>query len=385
MKKEAATTKKRLASLDILRGLDLWLLLMIGPLLHKMISCGYFEGCTGLKTQLGHVSWEGFALWDIIMPLFMFMSGITIPFSLAHFKRNGKELRNHIRPGKDFYLKLLRRFCLLFFFGWLVQGNLLALDFKLFHPFANTLQAIAVGYVASALMFVHFKPKGQIIMTAGLFLAYLLAFVATDMNLDPQSNIAMLVDKSVLGSHRDGVIWAADGSWTYKEGYQYTWILSSLNFIVTVMLGCFAGEIIRGKDDKATSRKALILAGTGVALIVGALVMEPFFPIIKKIWSSSMTLFSGGICFMLIALTYFIVDVKGWGGEMTWIKYFGMNSIAAYVIAHVCNFTSLTSGFLFGLEHLTGNFYPVILVFAKVSILFFIMRYLYNKKIFLKV
>ena len=405
MKKEATTVRNRLASLDLLRGLDLWLLLMIGPVLHKMMSCGYFEGCGWLHTQLSHVSWEGFALWDIIMPLFMFMSGITIPFSLAMYGNSGSTISSQaqgvrVKPGKAFYLKLIRRFCLLFFFGWIVQGNLLALDFKLFHPFANTLQAIAVGYVASALMFVHLRPKGQIILTAGLFLAYLLAFVLTDMNLDPQSNIAMLTDKFILGCHRDGVNWIAESnmaggkiaggdmagiSWSYNEGYQYTWILSSLNFIVTVMLGCFAGEIIRSKGDKATGRKAMILAGTGAALIAGALIMEPFFPIIKKIWSSSMTLYSGGICFLLIALTYYLVDVKGWGGEMRWIKYFGMNSIAAYVIAHVCNFSSLTSGLLFGFEHLTGNFYPVILVIAKVSILFLIMRYLYNNKIFLKV
>ena len=390
MKKEATTVRNRLASLDILRGLDLWLLLMIGPVLHKMMSCGYFEGCGWLHTQLSHVSWEGFALWDIIMPLFMFMSGITIPFSLAMYGKSGSTISSQsqegrVKPGKAFYLKLLRRFCLLFFFGWIVQGNLLALDFKLFHPFANTLQAIAVGYVASALMFVHLKPNGQLAVTAGLFIAYLLAFIVTDMNLDPQSNIAMLTDKLVLGSHRDGVSWAADGTWAYRDSYQYTWILSSLNFIVTVMLGCFAGEIIRSKGDRVTGRKALILAGTGAALIAAALIMEPFFPIIKKIWSSSMTLYSGGICFLLIALTYYLVDVKGWGGEMRWIKYFGMNSIAAYVIAHVCDFSSLTGGVLFGLEHLTGNFYPVILVFAKVSILFLIMRYLYNKKIFLKV
>jgi predicted acyltransferase len=378
MKKEAATVKKRLASLDILRGLDLWLLLMIGPLLHKMISCGYFEGCTGLRHHLSHVSWEGFALWDIIMPLFMFMSGITIPFSMSAY-------RNGVKPEKEFYLKLLKRFCLLFFLGWIVQGNLLALDLKLFHPFANTLQAIAVGYVAAALMFVHFKPKGQIVLTAGLFLAYLLAFIVTDMNLDPQSNIAMLTDKAILGSHRDGVNWAVDGSWSYKEKYQYTWILSSLNFIVTVMLGCFAGEIIRGKDDKVAGRKALILAGTGAALIAAGLAMSPLFPIIKKIWSSSMTLYSGGICFLLMAATYYIVDVKGWGGEMKWIKFFGMNSITAYVVAHVCDFSSLAGGLLFGLEHIVGGFYPVVITFAEVSILFLIMRYLYNKGIFLKV
>ena len=368
----------RLASLDILRGLDLWLLLMIGPVLHTFLRAGYGEEWDFVRFHADHVMWEGFSLWDIIMPLFMFMSGITIPFSMVRY-------RDGISPRKQFHVKLLRRFFLLFLLGWIVQGNILSFDFRYFHPYANTLQTIAVGYAASALIFVYFRPKMQILLTSLFFLGYMAAFVFTGMDMNPETNRAMVVDKAVLGAHRDGVIWLENGDWQFATWFQYTWVLSSLNFIVTVMLGCFAGQIICSGNGEISGRKALSLAAVGVALILAGLAISPWFPIIKKIWSNSMTLYSGGICFLLMAATYYVVDVKKWGGDMEWIKYFGMNSIAAYMIANMVDFSSVTTSFIYGLEHIVGGYYPVLVSFGNVCVLFLIMRLLYKNRIFLKV
>ncbi len=369
--------KNRLASLDILRGADLFLLLAAGPLIHTFLRINTSPAWDGVRQQVSHVAWEGFVLWDIIMPLFMFMSGATIPFSMAKYREGEK-------PGKAFYLKLLKRFALLFFLGWIVQGNLLKLDFKLFHPFANTLQAIAVGYVFAALAFVHFGKKGRWIFGTACFLAYILVFILFGhMNLDPQDNVAMVIDKAVLGSHRDGVAWNPDGSWAWKESYQYTWILSSLNFIVTVMLGSYAGGILKDRSVPA-ARRGLYLAGAGATMVLLGLAMSSFFPIIKKIWSSSMTLYSGGICCILLALTFFLVDVWGKGRCLGWLKYFGMNSIAAYFIGEVVDFSSVSKSFLHGFESFTGEYYPLVIVFANVAILFLILRLMYKKGVFLK-
>ncbi|MCM1176944.1 MAG: hypothetical protein NC308_09145 [Clostridium sp.] len=371
--------KTRLASLDVLRGLDLFLLLAIGPVLHTLVWTSDGAAIDIIRGQVEHAAWHGFVLWDIIMPLFMFMSGVTIPFSMERYKSG-------IRPDKTFYLRLLKRFAMLFFLGWIVQGNLLAFDWKAFHPFANTLQAIAVGYVFSALIYVLLDRKWQIMAVLVLFIAYIVAFIASGMDLDPQSNIAMAVDKAVLGSHRDGVVWLPDGSWSYDLSYQYTWILSSLNFIVTVMLGCFAGQIMKnGEDGMATSRKAAMLLVTGILLVAAGLLMDPFFPIIKKIWSSSMTLFSGGICFLLMAAVYYAVDVKGRSRGLDWARYYGMNSIAAYFIGEVIVFTSVSASFLHGMEQWLGEYYPVLLSAANVTILFLILRRMYKSGIFLKI
>lgn len=350
----------------------MFLLLFLGPVL-KNVAKVYELG--GLNSQLSHVGWEGFATWDIIMPLFLFLSGITIPFSLAEYK-------NGLQPGRKLYLKLLKRFCMLVFLGWIVQGNLLMFDWKMFNPYSNTLQTIAVGYVVSALLFVHLKVKWQIVAGLVLFAGYWLAFACTGMNLNPQDNIAMVIDKAVLGSHRAGVDWAADGTWSFRPGYQYTWILSSLNFAVTVLLGCFAGQILRAQNcDKA--KRALRLAVVGVVLLGAGLLMAPIFPIIKKIWTSSFTLFSGGLCFLLIALTYYIVDVKGWGRGLAWLKIYGMNAIVAYFVGQVLKFNSVSASLLVGFEGTT--FYPILLAFFNSAILFVLLCVLYKNRIFLKV
>ncbi len=370
-------SKERLASLDILRGMDLFLLLAAGPVIHTFLRINTSPVWDGVRQQVSHVAWEGFVLWDIIMPLFMFVSGATIPFSMAKY-REGE------RPGKAFHLKLLKRFCLLFFLGWIVQGNLLNLDFKVFHPFANTLQAIAVGYVFAALAFVYLGKRGSWVFGSLCFAAYILVFVVFgNMNLDPQGNVAMVIDKAVLGSHRDGVIWNSDGSWTWNEGYQYTWILSSLNFIVTVMLGCYAGTIL--KDTSRTKPvRGLLLAATGASLVVLGVALGSWFPIIKKIWSSSMTLYSGGICCLALAVVYFVVDVWGKSKGLNWLKYFGMNSIAAYCIGEVINFSSVSKSLLHGFEGLTGDYYSLVVTVANVTILFLILRLMYKRGIFLK-
>ena len=357
----------------------MFLLLFLGPVLRAVAKV--FE-LSGLNYQLNHVKWEGFATWDIIMPLFLFLSGITIPFSLAKYK-------GELRPDKKFYLKLLKRFCILFILGWIVQGNVLLFDWKMFHPYANTLQAIAVGYVVSALLFVHFQPKWQIVAGVILLAAYWIAFACTGMNLDPQENIAMTIDKAVLGSHRDGVAWAVDSDnwtaespWRFRKSYQYTWILSSLNFAVTVLLGCFAGQILRSrKNDK--SRRALIVTIIGIALIAIGLLLDPFFPIIKKIWNTTFTLYSGGICFLLTAITYYIVDVRGWGKWLSWLKFYGMNAILAYCVGEIVNFTSVSASVLVGFEGMAC--YPILIALFNASILFVILWIMYKNKIFLKV
>jgi predicted acyltransferase len=205
------------------------------------------------------------------------------------------------------------------------------------------------------------------------------------MDFNPESNIAMVIDKAVLGCHRDGVIWHADGTWAFNPEYQYTWILSSLNFIVTVMMGCLAGQVLCSDERSVNARKSWMLAGMGAALIVAGLLMSPWCPVIKKIWSSSLTLLSGGICFLLMALVYYLVDVCKCKLEMKGIACFGMNSIAVYMIGQKVKFTSVSQSLLFGLEPFTGTYYPLVITAGNALILYLIIRGMYRYKIFLKV
>lgn len=306
----------------------------------------------------------------------MFMSGITIPFAMSKYKQ-GEKIDRH------FYFRLFKRFFVLFFLGWVVQGNLLALDIRQFHIFANTLQAIAVGYVVAALLYVWCSFRTQIGFTVLCFIAYLLVFATVgNMNYEPGTNIAEEIDRCVLGSLRDGVTWT-NGTWSFDSSYHYTWILSSLNFIVTVMLGSFAGHILRLRKEPVQRLKVLLL--TGGFLVATSLLMDPFFPIIKHIWSSSMTLFYGGVCFLLMGIFYYLIDIKGWkSGAINWLNYYGMNSIAAYCLFEVVNFRSISDSLFFGLEQWFGVYYPLVGICFQSAIVLLIVKWMYDHKIFLK-
>lgn len=136
---------QRIESLDALRGLDLFFLVAFGPFARTLIKAADLPCLDGLYKQLSHVQWEGFAVWDLIMPLFLFMSGITIPFAFSRMKQE--------RDKRALTRRLTKRVLLLWIFGMIVQGNLLGLDPDHIYFYTNTLQTIAVGYLASALFF----------------------------------------------------------------------------------------------------------------------------------------------------------------------------------------------------------------------------------------
>ena len=168
-----AAKPSRLLSLDLLRGMDLAFLVLFQPVVYQWLeACQPAPGTFGAAVygQITHVPWQGFCFWDIIMPLFMFMSGITIPFSMSKYRRGES------KAGAGFLLRLLKRFVVLWLLGMVVQGNLLALDARLLHLYSNTLQSIAVGYVVVALLFVYTSWRTQLAVVAGCMVAYVAVF-----------------------------------------------------------------------------------------------------------------------------------------------------------------------------------------------------------------
>lgn len=365
----------RLASLDILRGFDLFMLVFFQPVFvafarhWKDVPVFSF-----LLHQLEHVKWEGFSAWDLVMPLFLFMVGAAMPFSFEKYRAN---------PDKRaIYKKITKRFVILFILGAVVQGDLLSLDPMQIRIYTNTLQAIAVGYVISAVLLLHLSRKGQVVATLLLLTGYwaLLTFLG---DFTPDGNFAEAVDRAVLGRVRDGVTYAEDGSWSFSDNYRYTWVLTSMVFGVTTMLGAFAGQIMKNGKDKRKNSQLLFTIG-GV-LLVSAWLLSFQTPIIKKIWSASMTLWSGGLCFLLMALFYYIVDYKGRSNGLNWLKIYGMNSIVAYTLGMVINFRSAAHSLLWGLEKYTGDYYSAVLTFANFLILFLILQLMYKLRVFVKI
>lgn len=366
---------KRLLSLDILRGADLFLLVVLCPVLLKLQAPLGSETYDMIMLQFTHKSWEGFALWDLVMPLFMFCSGVTIPFALQKYRINGVD--------KQFYFKLLRRFTLLWILGMVVQGNLLSLDLGMVKIYTNTLQAIAVGYVFAALIFVHSKQWMQYVI-AGLLLVgyYIIMSVGGDFTSD--GNFAEVIDRAVLGSLRDGAVVGQSGEVIFAPWYRYTWVLSSMTFIATCMSGVFAGQLLRNQELSG-NRKALILFGAGTLMVALGWLWGMWMPVIKTIWSSSMVLVSSGYCFWAVALFYWLIDVRGYQRGVRWLQIFGMNSIVAYVLGESVNFRCIGHSIFYGLEQYIGSFYPFLIELSNGAVLFLILYILYRQKIFLKV
>lgn len=238
------------------------------------------------------------------------------------------------------------------------------------------------------IILLHFKRKGQIVITSALLLVYwaLLTFVRIDGfgggNFTPDLNLAEYIDRVVLGRFRDGA--TVTNSGLNFGGYHYTWILSSLNFGVTVMTGVFAGQIMKAQN-LSKIKKTQWLTITGVAMIVIGQLWGLQMPIIKKIWTSSMTLYSSGICFLLMALFYYLIDYKNYGKYFNWLKIYGMNSILAYMLYEIINFSSISLSIFYGTEQFLGDYYSTLIKLANVSIIFVILWFCYRKKIFLKI
>jgi predicted acyltransferase len=280
---------KRLGSLDVLRGFDLFALVFFQPVFSAFARVTEIGWVDAVNTQFNHVQWEGFAFWDLIMPLFMFMAGASMPFAFGKYLSSG---------GKtELYNRVLKRVALLWIFGMIAQGNLLALDPEHIYLFSNTLQAIAIGYLISAILLIHFDLRWQAGITSGLLLVYwaLLSFVRIDGygggDFSPDYNLAEYIDRIVLGRFRDGSQML--GTEIDFGNYRYTWVLSSLNFGVTVMTGVFAGHMMKSRLTKI--KKIQWMAITGVLMIVAGQLWGLQMPIIKKIWTSSMTLYSSGL------------------------------------------------------------------------------------------
>lgn len=367
--------KERLASLDILRGFDLFLLVFIQPVL---VAFGQQINVPWLNVvlyQFEHAVWNGFRFWDLVMPLFLFMTGVSMPFSFEKYivtKGNKSVL----------YKRIFRRVVLLFILGGIVQGNFLGFDFQHIYFYTNTLQAIAVGYFIAAMLQLHFPFKYQLVACGILMLLYWFPMTFLG-DFTPHGNFADKLDCFVLGRFRDGVYWNEDGSWSFGENYTYTWILSSLTFGVTVMMGVFAGKLLKNNTNKLKNVKTLLI--WGIAAVMLAWLWNFQMPVNKRLWSCSMVLFSGGLCYMLMALFYYWVDYLGHTKYLNWLKIYGMNSIVAYVLGEAINFRCIVHSLTYGLEQFINDYYPAFLSLGNYMIVFFILRLMYKQKIFLKV
>lgn len=365
---EKTDTGIRILSVDALRGFDMFWI-MGGEIILKSLDLIFHTPTTQfISTQLDHVEWFGFRFYDIIMPLFVFLAGVSMPFSYSKRLSQGN-------TKASLWPHIIKRFVILWILGMAVQGNLLSYDINQIKFYSNTLQAIAAGYLIASVLVLYFKVSTQILLTVGLLIIFWVAMAVIPVPgfgagvYTPEGNLAIYIDKLLMGKFQDGTT--------------YTWILSSLNFGATAMLGVFAGYILRSK--KTELRKTLILFFSGICFIIFAKVWDLVHPIIKHIWTGSFVFFSGGLCYLLLAFFYLIIDC--WKFKR-WSKAFiiiGSNAIVGYTAWHLFNFGLVADVFVAGLKPFVGDCFYLIKSTIAFLAIFLILRHMYIYKIFIKV
>jgi predicted acyltransferase len=359
----------RLMSLDALRGFDMFWIVGGDALVGALRKLSDGPVIQGLAGQLDHVAWAGFHFEDLIFPMFVFIVGVSLVFSLT------RTIEQEGRKGA--VKRIMRRAAFLYLLGIFYYGGFGT-------PFSEirllgVLQRIALAYLFAGLIFCFFQRRGRIIWFAGLLIGYwlLMTFVpvpgGTAGNFAEGQNLANWVDKNYLPLRK----WDGDHD---PEG-----LLSTLPAIATCLLGVLAGMLLR--DTKRSDwNKVGHLAVAGVALVALGWLWNFQFPVIKKIWTSSFVLVAAGYSSMLLAVFYLVVDVwkyRKWAQPFVWI---GMNPITIYLISNLVDVGQIAQRFAGGdLNKLyLGRGGDLAVALVEVAITFGICGFLYQRKIFLR-
>lgn len=269
----------------------------------------------------------------MIFPLFLFIAGISFPFSLAKQRGSGSS-------DKHIYLRVLRRGVTLVLLGFLYNG-FLQLNFPDVR-LASVLGRIGLAWMFGAFIYMSLKKSVQHGLIVFILVGYwvLLAFVpapdaAGASPLSIEGNLVGYIDRHCL-----------PGKLIYGN-FDPEGLLSTLPAIVTALLGIYAGEIVRFHPLGKRREKEFAFVGNRGCVGRHRAGLEYRIPINKMLWSSSFTCFVGGLSFLLFALFYYIVDVKGWKSWTLFFRVIGLNSITIYLAQQVVGFSHMNK-FLFG-------------------------------------
>lgn len=311
-------TSSRYLALDVLRGMTIAFMIIVN-------TPGSWSA---LYPPLAHADWHGFTPTDLVFPTFLFVVGNAMSFSM-------KKLAS--MEAKDFYVKVFKRTFLIFLIGWLLNAfpffaytEAGGIEFITVSEvrFFGVLQRIALAYCLAALILYWGGPRSGWIFSAGALLVYWgLMYFFGDPS-DPYGltgNAAIKLDLLVIGEAR---MYTGEGIPFDPEG-----ILSTLPSAVNVVFGFLAGKAIQKGGNTFSTVKKLVL--TGIIFIAVAQAWDLFFPINKKIWTSSYVLLTVGLDLILLAVLVYTIELKNSKGWTYFFEVFGRNPLILYVASGI--------------------------------------------------
>ena len=391
-----ATAPARLASLDAYRGFVMFLMMA------EVLSLSRVAGARPdsafwqfLAHHQSHFAWIGCSLHDLIQPSFSFLVGVALPFSLA-----SRAARGQSRPRMTFHATW--RALLLILLGVFLRS---IGQPQTYWTFEDTLTQIGLGYVA--LFLLGFRPAREQWAAVGLILAGYWAAFALYPLPGPGFDYGQVGESATWPHLMTG--FAAHWNKNSNPAWAFdTWFLNlfprehpfqfngggyaTLSFIPTLgtmILGLIAGNVVRSERQPWAKVKWLAVAGVLGLAAGAALGWLGICPVVKRIWTPSWVLFSGGWCFLLLAAFYVVIDIWGFRRWAFPLVVIGMNSIAAYCIAH------LFEGFIGSSldTHLGANAFnvfgpaykPLVHGALALFVMWLILLWMYRRKLFLRI
>lgn len=385
------TKDERLMSLDALRGADM--LCIMGFASAVMVFCSWvgMKDCW-LATQMTHVSWHGFRQHDTIFPLFLFLAGVSWPFSYASQVARG-------RTTQAILGKIAVRFLALFALG-MVSAGLFKWDVASFR-YDSVLAHIGFCWAVAAILYMFVKNwKIRLGIAASLLVVHwliLMLFSAPDAaallaSTDPTvakkvaayaeygtdnfsftGNIAGWIDRAFMPGKLYEGIFDPDG------------LLGKMTGVVTAMLGVMSGELLRNKALTG-NRKTLVLLGAGAVSLVWVFAWQPWCPVNKKIWTSTFVLAAAAYSFIALAIFYWIIDVKGFRRWTFFFRVIGMNSITIYIAMRFMGFGTMSRYFFSGIAELgNADWSRFVFLIGQIALEWLFLWLLYRKNTFLRV
>ena len=371
MNKKSSFVENRLLSLDTLRGFDMFWIIGGEELVHALSKLYPNSFWNQFSKQLEHPYWNGFTFYDLIFPLFIFLAGVSTPFSIGKALNDGKN-------KKEILLKVLKRGLILFLLG-IVYNN--GLEIKPIDDirFMSVLGRIGIAYVFANILFLYVKETLLIYWFAGLIIVYWLILKFTSApgfsmgDLSMEGNFASYFDRNVLpGKLSRGI-------------HDTVGLFNNIPAIGNALAGIITGIYLQ-KVEPTQSKKALYMALSGLIALVIAQVWNLDFPINKNLWSSSFVMQTVGLSLLLFALFYYVIDVLKYNQWTLFFQVIGMNSILIYISNKFIDWDYTVNAFFRWLEQLVGEPYSVLVIAVAIVIIKWVfLKFLYNKKVFLRV
>lgn len=372
--------KKRLDSLDALRGFDMFFIIGGEAFIHTWATYSNWPPIVWMSSQLHHSDWNGLTFYDCIFPLFIFIAGFSMPLSFESQIQKLTQL-SHPNPQSKILFHLLKRTLILISLGVVVNG------FFKFQGYENTRIASVLGRIALAclgagVLVLYTSVRTQIIAFVSILLGYFLLvrfYPVPDFGVfdfTKEGNVTAYFDRLFLPGK------------LHRKVYDPEGILSTIPAICNALMGAFTARFLLKNPLKLDSNRllgAMILLGGG--LIIMAELWDLIFPINKIVWTSSFVLITGGISIWFLTFFYWFVDVMGFKKVVQPFIWIGTNSITIYLAVHnIINFESTAHYFLDGMLQNTSidaqNFgIATGVLFLQLAGLYF----LYRNKLFLKI